>query len=372
MAVNARLEGGGYREREGLTGFNSSVLQSASACIKSLFDLPIASPLKIWIVQDGCAGISATAGSSIGSLDPEQKPEFQPMYYYSSSTAFPALGEYNDYIHFVLDTDLKRINLITQPWGTSALTVGGAGTDTPLKTYSGFTGRCLREFNSTLFVGLDAGAGSSKISSWDGTTHRDDRTGLQIPACMADYRIQDGGDALAVGYSTGNLVSLRNTSGTWSDIAPGAGTVTANRMISYKDVLWMTNGDENLFKLDGGTLTRVQPATTGIAAGSITRGIAVINSTMYFMYTTSGAAVRIGSFDGTTWTATVKDLTVQSAAVNAGRDLVAYRGYLVAAANRTSLGARLFVADQSALTGAWTEIIPDASTNGDIDQLLVA
>lgn len=372
QAVNVRFDGGGLRERPGFEKFNSTVLHHASARIKSIFDLPIASPLRLWLVGDGCPATSSSVGFYVGALDTEQDPEFQPYYYYSSATQQVVIGEFDDYLHILVDNELHRANLVLQPWGTSALPIGGTGTDTPLYTYTGFQGRWLQEKFDTLFVMLANGAGGSKISTWDGITHRDDRTGLQIPACAAEYRIQDGGDALAVGYSTGNLVSLRNSSGTWSDISPGAGTVTANRMVSYKDVLWMTNGDENLFKLEGGTLTRVQPATTGIAAGSATRGLAVLNGYLYMGYTTSGGSARIAKFDGSTWTAIEKNLTTQVAALNALKDLCAYRGYLVAAATTATAGARLYAALASGTSGTYIEITPSALNNGDIDQLLVA
>ena len=92
MIVNARPNGGGFRERPGFTPFNTSALHSASACIKSMFDLPIATPVRVWMVGDGCPGISASVGFYIGAFDPEQDPDFQSYYYYSSATSGVVIG----------------------------------------------------------------------------------------------------------------------------------------------------------------------------------------------------------------------------------------------------------------------------------------
>jgi hypothetical protein len=373
LAINVRPDGGGYKERPGFTPFNTSALHHSGACIKSLFDLPMATPVKVWVVGDGCPAVSASVGFYIGAFDPEQDPDFQAYYYYSAATTGVVIGEFDDYVHALVDADLRRINLIVQPWGQSALPIGGAGTDTPLYTHTGFTGKALLEFDDKLFQGLGAASGTSKISTWDGTTHRDDRSSLEIPSCFAHYRVTGGGDAIVAGYSTGNLISYRPTgsSGSWTDVSPGAGTCTAYRMLSYKDTLWITTGGEDLFSFDGTTLTRVQPATTGIAAGSVTRGLAIANSNTLYMLYNSGTSVRVAKYDGTTWTAIDKNLTTQFATLQSAKDLVWYRGYLIAAGTTASLGARLYAVAETGVTGSWTEITPHAATNGDIDQLLV-
>jgi hypothetical protein len=374
MLINVRKDGDSYKERPGFKKFNTAALHSSSASVKSMFDLPIATPLKVWCVGDGCPGISSSAGFYIGSFDPEQDPDFQSYYYYSTATTNVVIGEFDDYVHTVIDDSLKRINLITQPWGSNALPLGGQGTDTSLYTYTGFIGRSLLEFDDKLFVGLSNGAGGSKISTWDGTTHRDDRTGLQVPSCFALYRVSGGGDAIVAGYSTGNLISYRPTGSSpgWTDVAPGAGTCTAFRMLSYKDVLWITTGGEDLFSFDGTTLTRVVIATTGIAAGSVTRGLAVSRAGILYMLYNSGTSVRVASYNGTTWTPIAKNLTTQFTTAAAARDLVSYRGYLIAAANTTASGASMYAVEDSAPTGSWTAIVPATLANGDMDQLLVA
>jgi hypothetical protein len=376
MLINTRLDGGGYKERPGFKKFNTDVLHSASAAIKSMFDLPIATPLRVWIVGDGCPGVSSSVGFYIGAFDPEQDPDFQSYYYYSSATTSVNIGEFDDYLYAVIDSELKRINLILQPFGTSALPVGGTGTDTSLYTYTGFTGSAPPlGFDSKLFVGLNNGSGASKISTWDGTTHRDDDTSTEVPSCFALYRVTGGGDAIVAGFSTGNLISWRPTGsspGTWTDVSPGAGTCRAVRMLSYKDVLWITTGGEDLFSFDGTTLTRVQPATTGIGAGSVTKGLAVANGNLYMLYHTSGNSVRLAKYTGSAWTAVEKNLTTQFSTLREARDLVTYRGYLMAGATTASDGARLYAVEQSGITGSWTAITPNALNNGDIDILLVA
>lgn len=367
MLVNVDIYDGEIRARPGLTKLFGSALHSASACIRNILTLNVPTPFKLWSVGVGCPGLSASTGFSVSTLDIDQEPEYQRAVYYNTSSSLPSIAKYGDHIYLGVDDALRKLQLIRQPWGTENLSVSGASQDTPLKTFTGYVIRCIQEFDGMLFIGLDAGAGASKIVTYDGVSFRDDKTGIDPPTCFALYRIQNGGDAIVVGTSTGNAIYIRPTGdspGTWTSI----GSVASAEMLSFRDVLYIATGAADLYSWDGSSL-----AVARSPAGSVAlRCLAELNNTLYFGYETATAIIVGKRTSGGTYTDVEKNLTTQFTGASSLRSLAAYRGFLVASGNITASGGRIWVSPGTTTTGTWVQIIPSASNTGNVFRLLAA
>lgn len=369
LVINGRLLGGEYVERAGLTKFNSSVFHNAAACIRHIDDFQIATPKKLWMRGNGCPDVSTSVGAHLAHIDQEQNPEYQRSVYYDTATNNPILASFDGGLYVGVDADLRKLTLVVTKDGEENLAVGGSSQDRPVHTFTGFVIRCMVAFDGKLFIGLDNGAGASKIATFDGVSVRDDVTAINAPTCFGLYRVTGGGDAIVVGFAAAtNAIKYRPTGdspGSWTNVAPGAGTLSSVAMAPYKDTLYIADDSGEIWTFDGTTLTSAHTPATATAV----RGITTFNGFLYFGYETAAAA-RIGKYDGSTWTDVEKDLTVAFAGTTSIRSLKAYRNSLYAAAVRSSNGVIQF-SPETATTGTWTQITP-AATAGAINELLVA
>jgi hypothetical protein len=366
VLINCDLVGGEIRERPGLTKLYASALHSASACIRNIVPLTIPKPYKLWLVTAGCPGLSASVGFSINAIDTEQDPEFQRVTYYDGTAAQIVLGRYNENMYIGTDAALRRLQMIRQPWGTESLAVSGSTQDTPLRTFTGFTVRCLAEFDGKLFIGLDNGAGASKVVTYDGISFRDDVTGIDPPVCFAKYRVQNGGDALVMGTSNTNTLYIRATGdspATWTSL----GTVAAKEMVSYRDVLYIATETADIYSWNGTALAVARTPASAVT----TRCLTLFNGFLYFGYETATSAI-IGKLNSSgSWTDVEKNLTTQFAGTTQIRALVEYRGFLIGSG--LSGSGKIWVSPPlGATTGTWVQITPNALSVGNIFKLLAA
>lgn len=364
--INARFREDGILSRGGQSKLNTSVLDSALACVQGLFDYQAATPHKMYGAFDGCFGISAAAGASIGQYDWEQSPRFQRVIYSSAATNNYVLAVFDGKMHVGLDSDLKALQLIVYPYGTEALSASGTSQDTPITSYSGFTIRNMLAFDSKLFVGLDAGAGASKISAWDGLSVRDDLTGINVPTGFGLWR-----ETIIVGFAAAtNLIKYRTVGappGTWTNVAPGAGTVAmVSRGVSYKDIFYFPDGSTSIWSYDGTTLSAAKTI-----AGATFRCIAVFNGFLYAGYETATPDARLAKFDGSSWTDVDKNFTTQFAGTTSVRTLEAYRGSLYAGCIQSS-NAKIFQSPLTVTSGTWlTVTLPMGTASGDVNQFVL-
>lgn len=366
MAINTRIIGSEFIERPGLAKLNSVALNAADAVIQDIVPYDPPRPYKLWTTHAGCPGLSPGFGFSLGNIDQEQDPEFQRVVYYDTAVTTCVLATFGGDMYVGVDAALRKLQLIKQPWGTESIAVSGSSQDTPVVTFPGFTITCMQQFNGKLFIGLDAGAGASKVVVWDGTSVKDDKTAIDAPVAFALYRVQNGGDALVMSTATTHNLYIRSTGdapGTWTT----PGTVTAISMISYKDVLYMASGGVNVSSWNG---TAITAATRAPAAAVAVNAVAVFNGFLYFGYTTV-ASVRIGKYDGTTWTDIEKNLTTQFPGTNGVRALVDYRGYLVVAGTLTG-GGFIWFSNLADTSGTYTIVSLNVSSNGVVSALLAA
>lgn len=367
MLVNVDLYDGEIRCRPGLTKLNSSVLDASNACIRNLVSLNCPTPLKLWLIVAGCPGIDPTLGFSINSIDTEQSPEFQRAVYYSTASNQPVLAKYGDQMYLGVDSSVRKLQLIAQPWGTENLSVSGTSQDTPLKTFSGYVVTCMQEFDGKLFIGLDGGNGASKIVTYDGVSFRDDVTAIDPPTCFALYRVQNGGDAIVVGTENANTLAIRptgETAGMWSSI----GTVAATEMLSFRDVLYIATSGASLYQWNGSALSVARSPAGAVAL----RCLAEFNNTLYFGYETASAAIIGKQTSGGTYTDVEKNLTTQFTGASSLRSLAAYRGFLIASGSITASGGRVWISPGTTTSGTWTQIAPAVSNAGNVFKLMVA
>jgi hypothetical protein len=366
LLINTRLVDGEVQDRPGLAKLFASPMHASDACVKDVVDHDMSKPFKLWITGTGCPGISAGTGFYLGTLDSEQEPEFQRVVYYDTAVGTVSVAKFNGDFYVGVDSELRKLTIIKFPWGTEAIEIAGTAQESPVYTFTGFTIRCLKEFDGKLFIGLDNGAGASKIATFDGVSIRDDKTAIDAPRWFALYRIQGGGDAIVCGTSTTSTIYIRPTGespGTWTSI----GNQASVQAISYKDVLYIATGATTVASWNGVTLTVSARAPVGASA---VRTVTVFNSLLYFGYDTAAAAV-IGKFDGSTWTDAEKSLTAQFVGTTSIRALESYRGFLVAAGTRTGIG-ELFTSPGKTTSGTWTEVVPHGVTSGVIFNLMAA
>lgn len=367
LLINCDIVGGEIQERPGLTKLFASPLHSASACVRNIIPFNMPKPFKLWLVTAGCPGLDAALGFSINAIDTEQSPEFQRVTYYNGTSAQVVLARYNEGMYVGSDAILRRLQMIRQPWGVESLAVSGSSQDTPLNTFTGFTIRCMIEFDGKLFIGLDNGAGASKVVTYDGISFRDDVTGIDAPTCFALYRIQNGGDALVMGTSTTNTLYIRSTGdspATWTSL----GTVAAKEMLAYRDVLYIATETADIYSWNGTTLAVARTP----ASATTTRCFALFNGYLYFGYETATAAI-VGKLDSSgSWTDVEKNLTTQFANTAQIRSLTSYRGFLIGSGLETAAGGRIWVSPGTTTTGTWVRIAPNASFVGNVFKLLAA
>jgi hypothetical protein len=359
--VNARRRGGrGFqlKERGGQLPVNPTALHNAGACVyPTQFDY--GTPRRAWIAGDGCPTQSNTVGFWIGHYDIDQSPRFQAATWYKLAAQKAQITGYGGTPFLMVDNQLRRFNLLQVPYGTTNLAIAGGSQDVPLYD---FATNCsaMQEFDGLLFIALANG----EIWTWDGRTARLDRTDAgNVVQSFGVWR-----DFLVATYPAAtNRISLRtvgDSPGSWSNVAPGAGTVPGvegNTIMSYKDNLYLVGGTPAIWKYDGTTLAVVHTPASAVDVHTLANAFGFL----YFGYKQLIVANRaiIGRFDGTTWTDVHKDFVPQRNTSQLVRAMVLFKNNLLAAINNSGLVkayAYLSPADDTA-NAAWEEVTADGA-----------
>jgi hypothetical protein len=364
--VNVTFEDGEIVSRGGEDLFTNVPLDTGTGDVNSIYDFQVAKPLRLYIVGDGCPGVS-TSGFSLSAFDHEQSPAFQRYVYYDTTTTFTTIGSYSGRLYVGRNSVLVKFIELPHSYGDENIGLAGLSQEEPIKTFSGFTIRFLIEYDGELYIGLDAGAGNSKITRWDGTTFVDDLSSINAPTGAGVWR-----EDLIVGFGAAtNHIRKRTPDGTWTTISPAAGTVAMAglRGVSYKDIFYFPDGGANVWSYNGTTL-----AITNTVASSIQRTVAVFAGFLFYGYDSSVPHGIIGRFDGSTWNNTYKDLTTQVSTITSCRYIEPYRNSLWAAVQDSTGGSHgeLYASPANAPAGTYTKETPVASPNyPEIRQLLV-
>lgn len=366
--VNTRfVPTGGLKSRQTVEYFNrSAVIHSSAAVINSLYDFQTTVLRRLYLLVRGCVGISPTVGASLMWFDHDQSPIMQRGVYYSTASSLPYFAAFDGFLHIGLDTALGKFATINPPYGVEGIAGSGSTQNQPIATFAGFAVKNMKTFDSKLFVALDAGAGASKIATWDGLAIRDDLTGINAPTQLGLWR-----NLLVLGFgSATNHIRTRvagSSPGTWTTVAPGAGTVATEQMVSYKDNLYITDAAANVWKYDGTTLAIVRTVV-----GATMYGIESYEGYLYYSYETAANRARIGRYDGSSFTDNHKDLTTQVGTIKTPRRLRRYRGDLYVSVDHTvvsGLGSELLRSPGSTTSGTWTRYNLGASAANGIDDM---
>lgn len=372
LVINGTYRFGQILARGGQRLINSAALHASDACVRNLFDFPIGTPRQLVILGDGCPDISASVGFSANFYDEEHSPTYTPGVYYDSSSVAIAGAVFGSDFYVGDDLSLRRYNSIRPPYGTRQLAISGSGQDTLIYTFSAGTNiSAMIPYDGKLFVGVDNG-GSSKIYYFDGVTIYDDDSAFSDTVQrFAPYR-----DKLIVGFDgSPNEIQVRSagaTPGSYSSVSPSAGTINFWRAASYKDVLYITTADQNLYSYNGSALTQIPIATTGLPANANTYGITVAFGNLYVAYEdVTGNAAKIASYDGTTWTPTAKNLTSDNSLLRAALDLIYYRGNLMCATRNSVNLYQIYKSPGETVSGTWTVTNQSSGVSGPINELLI-
>jgi hypothetical protein len=368
-------EDGEIKDRAGLTRVNPTPLDSATACVSDLADFAPNTPYKIYCVFAGCPGLSATNGYSLNWYDNDQSSKFARGLYYNAAPALLKIGTFDGRI-FIGDNDkLKAFTLIVPHYQDEQLALAGVEQAEVIHTFTGgLTIGALMDFDGKLFIGLNGGAGASKIAVWDGLTMHDgtngttaDLTGIDPPADMVRWR-----DKLVVGLSTTGLrVRERGAvPGTWTTVASGFATY---KLEAYRDDVYGTTAGTNVWRYDGTAVASVLSVT-----GAAIRGIAEHqdssgNRYLFVGYQSSTNEAILARRDAAgTWSDPHKNLTAQDAQARSPEALISYRNQLVAGVNTSLSGGKLYLSPEDNTAGTYTIITPNVANNGAIQDMLAA
>jgi hypothetical protein len=367
-------EDGEMKDRAGLTRVNPTPLDGVTACISDLADFAPNTPYKIYCVFVGCPGLSAVNGYSLNWYDNDQASKFARGLYYDAAPAVLKIGTFDGRIFIGDNEQLKAFTLIVPHYQDEQLAVAGVEQAEVIHTFSGFTITCLMEFDGKLFIGLDNGAGASKVAVWDGLTMHDgtngttaDLTGIDPPADMIRWR-----DKLVVGLSTTGLRIRERGSvpGTWASVASGFPTY---KLETYRDDVYGTTAAADVWRYQGGAVASVLNV-----AGAAMRGIAQHqdqsgNRYLFVGYQSSTNQAILARRDSAgAWSDPHKNLTAQDAQARSPEALISYRNQLVAGVNTALNGGKLYLSPEDDTTGTYTVITPNVGNNGAIQDFLAA
>lgn len=352
FAVNVELRDGDVVPRRGITKFSTAaVVENAKFNVIDDFQTD---PYRLYFVTAGCLGVAGT-GYTINWYDQEQSPAIQRGVYYDMSSDEIILGNLDGHPFFGIGDQLRILKIIVPRFGEESVDLTGNRQDEPLVTYDGFVIRTLGNHKNSLMVGLDAGAGASKIGTWDGLTARDDLTMVDPPTASGKFR-----DLFVVGFDeASDEIRIRANDGTWSTLAPTAGgTIQSFRMRSYKDILYIAPGvgaadSDSLWSFDETNLVIAHTI-----AGATIYSVEEDGTYLYVGYMSATNKPTIARYDGSSWTDVHKDLsTLYSPTydVRTVEDMRWHRGFLYAGGNGPAGG---FIARSAKLdtSGTWTSI----------------
>lgn len=346
---NARWKGNDIVPRGGQEKINATVLHDAAAAVHP-FDLQFGAPASLWMCGTGCPGQSASTGFFLAFYDPDACPELQRLAYYDSATLGIAFGWYSGEPYACIDGQLRRVTLTPIPWGSEAIEIMSSPT-LPLATLpSGFFCRSMIEFDGYLFLACEDGASAGKVMRWDGTSLQEDLTGVEQCLALGLWR-----DQLVLGLdASANEIQVRAAGETpsWSAVAPGAGTVSAQpgncSIVSFKDEVYIASGAAALWHYDGTTLSAVHTPSSSTAVTAV----AVAFGYLYYGYTATNALLG-RTADGAVFTDAHKNLTAQLATATAVQGLAPFRGSLAAGLTPSAAAPNVAISPLDDTAGTW-------------------
>ena len=316
--------------------------------IRWMHEAPVDNPhVRLWGSNLGCFGVGPGLGATIVHVDPGELPVYQ-VYgnYKASGSRLDPLAKFGSSLFVGDRTALRELVQTTAPPGAIGTTIPAIPAAATV-TFPGFKIRCLLEFDSKLFIGLEneVTPTASKIAIWDGLAWKDDLTGIRPPIAFGTWR-----DKLVAGFdATAANVRVRDPGaapGTWATVGL-AGFLTGafgNVMCEVGPKLFIASGTDLLHSFDGTSL-----ALTRTVAGCAVDGFGITaltkhNGLLHYGWNTpSGApgySSRIGRHDpdssgANEFVDTYLDITAQQANFIILQSMASYRKQIYCGGNRT-------------------------------------
>ncbi len=292
---------------------------------------------RLWVSSLGCLNASAT-GYSVSAVDTANDPLImQYIEALAASNRYSPIGRYGDRL-FVGDTHLLReIQLITPPHGVSLSLLTGAAAR-PLievRAFDGYAIRCMAEIGGELAIGLEnnTAAANSKIMFYNGTSFKDDLTGIRPPLAMGYWR-----DKLVVGFdATAGHIRVRDAGsahpGTWATYALGGFqcSVNQNSIVECRDKTYIASGATQLYSFDGTTLAAANTIATADTLGDGVSALCLYQGLLHYGWNITGGTLgsRIGRHDpdatANEWVDTYLNITAQQSSFKRLGSLATYR-----------------------------------------------
>jgi len=351
---NVEFVGTELRPRQANFAANASALYDSTACIRSGFDYQV-DPYRLYIVAKGCPGVSTTVGRSILWYDPDFNASVQRMLYYDQTTASAVIGYYDGALYMGVDAWLKKIYRVEPPVGTEPIQVTGIHQDTNIANLTGYKITALYGWEGYLFIAAEdtSTPGSSKIFAYDGVTVHEDLTGIDPVTYITPWR-----DKLVFGFgSSTNHIRLRSKgapAGTYTTVAPGAGTVATVQMVDHQGTLYIADGGDDVWSYDGSSLASFR----NVSGATLMNAVESFNGFLYYGYRkSSNNHAIIGRWnEASVFEDEHEDMSVAFTDLIGIDVLRAYRNNLMAACNVSSATSRLYQSAGFDTSGSWTQI----------------
>lgn len=303
-------------------------------------DLPSDNPrIRLWMTTLGCYGAATVTGASIYRYDTTENPSFQSYGFFGTVNDYQApLGSFGDKIYYGDRSVLREITSVTYGLGQAP---AGSPPNLPVARFPGFIVRCLQEFDSKLFIGLEnaSAPGSSKIVVFNGLSFQDDLTGIRPPLAMGLFQ-----DKLVVGFDS-TAANIRHrpagaagTAYTTVGLAGFQCSPWGNAMAELRDKLWIAGATDELFSFDGTNLVLQRSIAGCDTAGTYgCTSVTVHQGLLYYLWNTTSPnfLTRLGRWDpdnvggATEFTDTYKDITTAVANFKEGTSLQSFRSQIL-------------------------------------------
>lgn len=307
--------------------------------VQGLYDFQMTGPAgKLYVIYAGVPALCGTVtgadgdGRSLNWFDQEKATPLSAGPWWNTDTWSVPLCSHEGALYVGRGSELHAFISIEPDYDDQNLFLGGLSQTELLRTFDGFTISTLCSAFGLLFIGLDGGAGASKIVIYDGTTYTDDDTALDTPVCMKLFRDEQ----LVVTFSTQDL-HWRDELGNWTTVVEPALGGAQMFMASYRDTLYISQQDTDIWKWDGTAVTNDHTV-----AGAEINGLAWAFEFLFFAYKGAGNEAIIGRLDenGTYVDAHV-NLTDQFDWAESAKLLAYYRDTLTVGVLSTEQGGRI-------------------------------
>ena len=318
---------GGANVRGGSEALNVDTLEG---CHQFLYDYQ-PTPNRLYMTFVGLTGISSS-GRSVCWFDPDFSGSVQRMMHVPWAVSSSILATFDGSLYLGVDGFVKKLHLIQPISGQDPLEGSGLTQDTVVASLLGYAVRAMVEYDAKLFIAVEnlADSTNSAIYTWDGKTLTLDVTGIEPPTYMYPFR-----DKLIVGYAS-DLLQERDLTGGYVDITH-TGVIATEDMVSHGDVLYIADGDANIWTYDGTDLEIWHTIT-----GAEIHSLASFGGFLYYAYTSSTPHGVIGRWlEAAVFEDAYNDLTAVDPSTVEATILRAYRNKLYAVSSQTNVTSML-------------------------------